>query len=124
MNDSIENFWNTVVKPTCEATEQVLSEWTGEGNLQFPQLVGMIAVKHNWSEKEVRDRDPIIRSYVRKHSNWHVTRGAHGGIMRATAKQAKDAAKAVKDTAKQAMRDAIEAKTAAQVAQTSGTDSE
>lgn len=124
MNDSIETFLNTVVKPTCEATEQALSEYTGEGNLQFPALVEMIALKYNWSEKDVRDRDPIIRSYVRKHKDWHVTRGAHGGIMRAAAKQAKDAAKNVKDVAKQQMRDAIEAKTAAQNAQTNNTDSE
>ncbi len=129
MNDSIEKFWNTI-KTVCEATDQALNEWKGEGNLQFPQLLGMIAVKHNWTDKQVRDNDPIIRSYVRQHPDWYVTRGAHGGIMRKTDKQTKDAVKqakeadkAARELAKQQMREAIEAKTAAQNA-ASNSDSE
>lgn len=93
-----------------DATDAALSEWTGEGNLQFPVLLGMMAVKNNWNEKQVRRADPFVRDYVRLHPDWHVTRGAHGGIMRMSEKQKKEAAQQAKDLAKKQMRDAIEAK--------------
>jgi len=93
-----------------DATDAALSEWTGEGNLQFPVLLGMMAVKNNWNEKQVRRADPFVRDYVRLHPDWHVTRGAHGGIMRMSERQKKEAAQQAKDLAKKQMRDAIEAK--------------
>lgn len=93
-----------------DATEAALAEWTGEGNLQFPVLLGMMAVKNNWDEKQVRRADPFVRDYVRLHPDWHVTRGAHGGIMRMSERQKKEADKLAKDLAKKQMRDAIEAK--------------
>jgi hypothetical protein len=105
-----------VIEPTLEnlralfkATEQALSEWTGEGNLQFPVLLGRMALAQNWNDKQVREADPFVRYYVRNHSDWHVTRGAHGGIMRASEKQKKEAVKA----AKEAARALVDAATAA-----------
>lgn len=98
------------------STDQALSEWSGEGNLQFPVLLGMMAVKLNWDEKQVREADPFVRKYVRSHPDWHVTRGAHGGIMRMSEKQKKEAAKAAKDQAKKQMQEALEAKAAAEAA--------
>jgi hypothetical protein len=98
------------------ATDTALNEWSGEGNLQFPVLLGMIAVRLNWDEKKVREEDPFVRKYVRNHTDWHVTRGAKGGIMKASEKQKKDAAKLAKDLAKKQMQDAIEAKAAAELA--------
>lgn len=103
--------------------DQVLSDWKGNGNLQFPILMGMLAVKLNWDEKQVRENDPIVRYYVRNHSDWYVTRGAHGGIMRTTEKQKKEAEKTAKSTAKEQMKAAIEAKVAqAATANTDATD--
>lgn len=101
--------------PLFKTTDEVLTEWSvgkSEGNLQFPVLLGMIAVKMNWDEKQLRENDPLVRYYVRNNPEWHVTRGAHGGIMRATDKQNKVAAKAAKDAVKAQLQAAIEAKTA------------
>jgi hypothetical protein len=95
------------------ATDQALTEWTGEGNLQFPVLLGQLAVKLNWDDKQLREADPFVRKYVRSHPDWHVTRGAHGGIMRASEKQKKEAAKTAKELATKQMKEAIEAKAAA-----------
>lgn len=107
-----------------DVTDKALSEWTGEGNLQFPALLLTIAVKLNWSDRQMREADPFVRKYVRSHPDWHVTRGAHGGIMRASEKQKKEAAKAAKDLAKQQMQDQIAAKAAAQQASATTTASE
>ena len=107
-------------------TDQVLSEWTGEGNLQFPILLGMIAVKMQWDDKQMREADPFVRKYVRNHPSWHVTRGAHGGIMRATERDKKEAAKQAKEAAKKMVKDALEAKVASMTSKPAddSTDSE
>ena len=94
------------------ATDQALNEWNGDGNLQFPVLLGMIGVKLNWDEKQLREADPLVRYYVRRNPDWHVTRGAHGGIMRASEKQKKDAFKSAKEAAKAQMAAALAAKVA------------
>jgi len=96
-----------------DVTNQALSEWTGEGNLQFPQLLGAIAMKLNWNEKQVREADPFVRKYVRSNPDWYVTRGAHGGIMRASERQKKEAVRLEKELAKKQMQEALEAKAAA-----------
>lgn len=102
--------------PIFQATEQSLNDWNGKGNLQFPILLGMIAVRLNWDEKQVRENDPFVRKYVRNHPDWYVTRGAFGGIMKAEDKQKKEEDKAAKDLAKKQMKAAIEAKAAADAA--------
>lgn len=109
--DVMKELWAELT-PVWKATNQVLDEWTGEGNLQFPVLLTMIAVRMNWDDKQLRRNDPFVREYVRKHPDWYVTRGAHGGIMRASEKQKKEAAIAAKELAKKQMVDAIEAKAA------------
>lgn len=124
MNDDIDTFLGDI-RSLCDSTDVVLNEWNGEGNLQFPVLLGMMAVKLNWDEEQVRKNDPFIRAYVRQHSGWHVTRGAHGGIMRASEKQKKEAAVLAKDLAKKQVQAAIAAKTEAVLAAKSDTsDSE
>jgi len=110
---------NEVIRATLDrlsdiftVTDEVLNEWKSEGNLQFPVLLGMIAVKMNWDEKQVREADPLIRFYIRNNPDWHVTRGAHGGIMRSSDKQKKDVAKSNKDLIKKQMQAIIDAKVA------------
>jgi hypothetical protein len=75
--------------------------------------MGTVTIKMGWEgeegEKTARANEPIIRDYVRNHPNWHVTRGAHGGIMRASEKQKKEEAKAAKEKAKAELTAAIEA---------------
>ncbi len=92
------------------ATEDALNEWTGTGNLQFPTLFTMIAVKMNWDDKQMREADPIIRYYVRNNPNWDITRGAKGGIRRMADKLKKEQAKSAKDAAKKQIQDLLAAK--------------
>jgi hypothetical protein len=127
MNDDSEKVVNDLLEELTQLfqmTDQVLSEWTGEGNLQFPVLLGMMAVRLNWDEKQLREADPFVRKYVRNHPDWHVTRGAHGGIMRSADKQKKEADKVAKDLAKKQMKEAIEAAAAAVKAATDSSDEE
>jgi hypothetical protein len=112
-NDIKEKVLNEMSE-LFEATDNALNEWAGEGNLQFPVLFGMIAMKLNLDEKQVKEMDPFVRKYVRSHPEWYVTRGAHGGIMKASDKQKKEAAKEAKDLAKKQMQEALEAKVASQ----------
>lgn len=99
--------------PMFQIVDEVLNDWTGEGCLQFPTLMGTVTAKMGWEgdegEKTARANEPIIRDYVRNHPDWYVTRGAHGGIMRASEKQKKEDAKAAKDKAKAELAAAIEA---------------
>jgi hypothetical protein len=62
----------------------------------------------NWNEKQVKEFDPIVRYYVRNNPEYHVTRGAHGGIMRSSDRQKKIQAQAEKAALKQQMRAKIE----------------
>lgn len=108
---------NDIVQSTLEklsvvfaVTDEVLNEWVSDNNLQFPVLLGMIAIKMNWDEKQVREADPLVRFFVRNNPDWYVTRGAHGGIMRATDRQKKELAKTNKDAVKKQMQAIIEAK--------------
>lgn len=93
-----------------EATDEILNNWGGDGNLQFPALFAMLAIKMGWGDKEIREADPIIRYYIRRHPEWHVTRGAHGGIMRISDKQKKEEAKSAKNSVKKQLQAALEAK--------------
>lgn len=120
-----ETITNNLEKLTAifQATDQALSEWAGEGNLQFPILLGIIAVRMQWDEKQVRDADPFVRFHVRNHPDWHVTRGAHGGIMRKSDKDKKDAIRLAKELAKKQMSDALEAKAAEAMASSAASGS-
>lgn len=110
-NKSVDNTLDKI-KEVLQFVEESLSEWTGSGNLQFPVLIQMIAVKANWDEKQLRLNDALVRYHIRNHDDWHVTRGAHGGIMRKTDKQKKDAEKLAKETAKNQVKAALAAKIA------------
>lgn len=107
-----------------DVTDRVLSEWTGDGNLQFPALLLRMAAKMNWSDKQMREVDPFVRKYVRSHPDWYVTRGAHGGIMRASEKQKKEAVKAAKDLVRKQLQNELEAKVAAAQATVTDTPTE
>ena len=103
--------------PIWEATDEALNDWKGEGCLQFPTLVSMLAVKLNWDDELMRKNDPFVRSYVRDHDDWYVTRGAHGGIMRRAEKDKKDAVLALKKAAKEQVEAAAKAKVAQKLAE-------
>lgn len=94
------------------AVDEILSDWKGEGCLQFPTLMTSVSAKLGWDAETQRKKEPIIREYVRNHPDWYVTRGAHGGIMRRSEKEQKDAAKAAKEKAKAELNAALEAEVA------------
>lgn len=111
MNRNIQRQIDTLL-PVWNATDEVLNEWKGEGCLQLPSLLGMLAVKLNWNEKQLREYDPFVRAYLRNHEDWHVTRGAKGGIMRRADKDKKEAEKLAKKQAREQVAAAIAAKAA------------
>lgn len=94
------------------AVDEVLNEWKGEGCFQFPKLMETLTAKLGWDSEVQRKKEPIIREYVRNHPDWYVTRGAHGGIMKRSEKEQKDALKAAKDKAKAELTAALEAEAA------------
>ena len=99
--------------------EETLNDWTGNGCRQLPVLLNQIKVKMGWTDKQLRANDPIIREYIRTHSEWDVTRGAHGGIMRAVDKQKKAAAIEAKRLAKEEISRTLDAEVARKLAETS-----
>lgn len=109
MNKLIQSVTDQLVV-IFTAADEVLNSYEGGGNLQFPTLLGILAVKLNWNEKQTREADPLVRYYVRNNPEWHVTRGAHGGIMRAANRQKKLDDQAAKAALKEQMRASIEAK--------------
>lgn len=106
MNENIDNVIQQII-PIWKATEDVLEQWTSEGNLQFPELLEKLTANQNWTDKQLREYDPLIRFYVRRHPNFHVTRGAHGGIMRKSDKDKKDLAKNLKESLKKQMQEEL-----------------
>jgi hypothetical protein len=103
------------LKVIFTATEEALASWKSDENLQVPDLIAMLASRLNWSEKDVRDNDPMVRSYIRTHDVWEVIRGAHGGIVKREDRKNKAVAKSVKAFIKAQMKAAIEAKIAEQI---------
>ena len=112
---SIQSFLDSQVSYLL-VVEEILNEWKGDGCLQFPNLMSTLIIKMDWQDKEgektARAKEPIIREYVRTHPDWHVTRGAHGGIMRASEKQKKEDARLAKEKAKAEVNAALEAEVA------------
>lgn len=121
MSDTINSNLE-MLRALFQQTDEVLNEWKGEGNLQVPVLLGMMAVRFNWDEKQVRKNDPFVRFHVSNSPEWYITRGAHGGIMRASEKQKKEALLLAKTLAKKQMQEALEAKAAAAVPPTSSVE--
>jgi hypothetical protein len=113
MNNPTKDKLLQDINQLIDSTDEVLNSWSGDTNLQFPVLLGMIAVRNNWDEKQVRRADPFVREYIRNHPEWYVTRGAHGGIMRAADKNKKEQAKLSKELTKKQMKSDLEAKVAA-----------
>jgi hypothetical protein len=101
--------------------EEILNDWKGDGCRQLPAMLGQIQVKMGWSDKQLRANDPIIREYIRTHTEWDVTRGAHGGIMRAADKQKKAGLIEAKRKAKEEINIALDAEVARKIAEASAT---
>lgn len=125
MNRNIQTQIDRLM-PLWTATDEILGDWKGEGCLQLPSLMLQLAVKLNWNDKQVRENDPFVRAYLRNHEDWHVTRGAGGGIMRRSDKDKKDAERAAKDLARKQVEEDIALKAqklyAAQAAATLAVD--
>ncbi len=112
MNEVIKNILNNLAQ-MFEATDEALSSWVESRNLQLPALMGMVSTKMNWNEKQLREADPIIRYYIRNNPNYHVTRGAHGGIMRLSDKLKKEDDRNARMAVKKEVQALLEAKLSA-----------
>jgi len=109
MSDTLLNILNQI-KPIFEVTDEILTSWTEEGNLQFPDLLSRVALKMELSAKQIKEIDPIIRFYVRRNPDFIVTRGAYGGIKRAADIEKNKSNKLLKENIKKQMQDQINAK--------------
>lgn len=107
-----------------DATEDALNEWQGNGNLKFPDLVSSVAIKLGLDEKQAREADGIIRFYVRRNENFHVTRGQKGGIMRSSDRDKKLKAKETRAALKAEMKAKIDEKVSLPVDDDTSEDSE
>jgi len=85
-NDTLEKIVSDF-RTVCQTTEEVLEEWQGEGNIQFPKLFGLMAMKLNWGEPEVRKNDPLVRHYIQNHPRWIISLGPRGGVMKREKKE-------------------------------------
>lgn len=100
------NFDNSVYV----ASEQELSEWVSEDNLQFPHLISLVGKRLQMDVASHTEIDPIVRRYVRTHPEWRVSRGAKGGIMRLSVWQKKQGAKDALAAAKKVVTAQVDAK--------------
>jgi len=121
MSDSIKIFLDKL-EPVIDAVETELNEWKENKNLQVPLLLNNLASKLNWDDKKVRQMDSVIRLYIHDHSDWHITRGAGGGIQRKSLKEKKDLEKLAKDAAKLEVRKMLDDKLAAKAIQADPSD--
>lgn len=106
MNDPVESFLNEQ-KPMLKLVDEILDVWSSDGCYQVPALVLTIANRLNWNSEQARRNDPIIRAYLKTHPTWYVTRGAHGGIMKRSEHEKKEAAKLAKEVAKEKAKQEI-----------------
>lgn len=104
VNNAVENFRSIVTE-----TDRILMEWN-DGNLLFPDLLNLVGKKLNITGDELKTIDPFIRYYVRKHPDFHASRGAKGGIESMKIYQARVQAKEEKKLAKQAVVKQIDAR--------------
>jgi hypothetical protein len=62
----------------------------------------------NWGISELKEFDPIVRFYVKRHSYWTIVRGAHGGIVPRENYDKKSESKSSRNSIKNQLKAAIE----------------
>lgn len=109
------------LQTVLEAASEALDSWASEDRLPLPTLIGMVGVKLNWTESDMRENDAVVRRFVRNHKDWQVSRGAKGGAQRMSVVKAKLDAQAAKAATKAKFKAQIEA-SASPVTVTGDTD--
>jgi hypothetical protein len=107
--ESIQNFVNKVIS-VCKVVDELLSSYTEERKLQVPQLMEMLAGKMGLDSGQARRLDPIVREYLRDHTEWVVNRGAFGGIERREVSEKKQNEKLNKLAVKNKLKSLIDQK--------------
>jgi len=122
--NNIQNYFDSQLAPLFNVVEEVLNDWTGDKCYQLPVLLMNIATRMNWDTdgKQLRAKDSIIRDYIRNHPDWDITRGAHGGVVRRSAKLNKEAAAKAKRESIEAAKKEIMATIDSNVAATASND--
>jgi len=113
---NIQSFLDSKI-PMLLIVEEILNNWKGDKCLQLPDLLGQLKAKMDWDDKQLRSNDPIVREYIRNHSNWTVRPGAGGGIMRAVDKQKKAELIEAKRKAKEEISLALDAEVARKISE-------
>ncbi len=113
MNDPVETFLDSQ-RSILKLVDELLNDWKSEACYQVPQLLLHMGARLNWNSDDLRKWDPIVRGYLKDHTVWYVTRGAHGGIMKRAEHDKKEADKEARRRAKEELKAQLEAKAAAQ----------
>lgn len=111
MKTDIDDVLNKA-KLIFEEVESVLSEHNDDTCYKVPSLIKVLAVKLDWSEKQSRQNDQLIRFFLRDHSEYFITQGAKGGIQRKAVKAKKEQDKLLKDKLKEELKQIVEDKVA------------
>jgi len=107
MNANKQKLFNEF-EEIFQLTDKILDEWSHDDNMQFTILLSQLSSQLNWDDKQIKENDPIIRKYLRNHSEWCLVRGAKGGIMPLEKKQKKDAIKSARSNAVKELKEKIE----------------
>lgn len=92
------------------ATEEALQkDWDQKENLQFPNLLSFVVARLKANPEKASEVDPFMRTFVRKHPDYYVSRGAKGGIMLRSVYEARLNKKAQVEAAKKVLSDQVDA---------------
>lgn len=97
--------------------DKILNDWEENGNYQIPLLIANLSTELNWTLKQIKQYDPIVRQYLRKHPLYHITAGAGGGVMRISDKLKKQELISAKMKAREEVQAELDAKVAAMKSQ-------
>lgn len=119
MSDQVNKATDDAKKIFTATQEALDNDWDQKENLQFPVLFKHVMVRVKADPKAATEIDLFMRSYVRNHPSYYVSRGAKGGIMLRSVADARNAKKAEIEAAKKVLIAQVDAKVAAQAASVS-----
>jgi len=109
MASSIENFVSKV-EEVCEKAEKLLEANTTNKNLQVPELMNMLV--RDGVIENAKQWDPVVRQFIRSHSEWRIIQGINGGITKSAKTQKKTSTSKEVDKVKEELRAVVEQKAA------------
>jgi hypothetical protein len=100
INTNIQAFFNSQTEILTTIEDFLAAwNWTANRTCQLPLLLNHLKEKYGWDKKTLNGKDPVIRDYLRNHTIYTISRGAHGGIELLASKQKKNATSEAKKQA-------------------------